>query len=162
MMKWVRLARNQYFGFFALGLAFFILQELPYIIMPFLSLSSNPLMEMRDKSLVLNAAEKVLGVLCIVMMLFLVRGDIKWFSLSNSRERGFFSVAMLAIVGYFVGWIFYFNGFQSLSLILCLLVALPPIYYTFIGLWRRNYVLAILGCIFLFVHIANVWNNLGF
>jgi len=160
MVQWFRLAQNQYFGFFALGLVFFLLQELPYMIMPFISLDSNPLMEMQDKSVFLNTIEKVLGISCIVIMLFLVRGDAKWFSLSTTQEIFFFTLAMAAIAGYFAGWIFYWSGFQSLPLILCTLVALPPIYYAFIGLWRGNYVLAVLGGLFLIAHISNVWNNL--
>lgn len=160
MVKWIKLTRNQYLGFFALGLLLFILQELPYIVMPLIPLSSNPLMEMQDKSAVLNVVEKVLGVSCIITMLFLVRGDAKWFSLHTKKEKAFFSIAMAAIAAYFIGWIFYFNGFQSLPIILCLLVALPPLYYSFIGLWRRNYVLAALGGMFLVAHISNVWNNL--
>lgn len=160
MVKWFRLTQNQYFGFFALGLAFFVLQELPYIIMPLIPLKSNPLMEMQDKTMLLNIIEKVLGVSCIVVMLFLVHGDAKWFSLDTQKEQVFFGMAMIAIIGYFIGWLFYFNGFQSLPLMLCCLVALPPIYYAFIGLWRRNYILTVLGVLFLIAHIANVWNNL--
>lgn len=160
MVKWFRLTQNQYLGFFALGLAFFVLQELPYIIMPLIPLNSNPLMEMQDKSAVWNIVEKILGVSCIVVMLFLVRGDVKWFSLSNRKEIILFGIAMIAIIGYFIGWVFYYNGFQSLPLMLCVLVALPPIYYAFIGLWRENYVLAVLGGMFLFTHISNIWNNL--
>lgn len=160
MVKWFRLSENQYFGFFALGLIFFVLQELPYIVMPLISLKSNPLMEMQDKSVVLNTIEKVLGVSCIVIMLFLVRGNAKGFSLSTKKEIVFFSVAMIAIIVYFIGWIFYYNGFQSLPLILCSLVILPPIYYAFIGLWRENYVLAVVSGMFLLAHISNVWNNL--
>ena len=159
MVKWIRITQNQYLGFFALGLAFFVLQELPYIIMPLIPLQTNLLMEMQDKSTVLNAVEKVLGVSCIITMLFLVRGDSKWFSLSTSRERIFFTIAIIAIIGYFSGWIFYYCGFQSLPLILSTLVAMPPIYYASIGLWRKNYILAVLGFLFLLVHISNVWNN---
>lgn len=129
--------------------------------MPLIPLSSNPLMEMQDKSVILNTIEKLLGVSCIITMLFLVRGDVKWFSLSTKKEIILFSVAMIAIIGYFIGWIFYYNGLQSLPLMLCTLVALPPIYYAFIGLWRENYVLAILGGMFLVAHISNVWNNLN-
>ena len=160
MVKWFRITQNQYVGFFALGLALFALQEIPYIIMPFIPFQSNPLMEMQDKSAFLNAIEKLLGVSCIIVMLFIVRGDSKWFSLDSSRETVFFVIAMAAIIGYFIGWIFYFCGFQSLPLILSTLVALPPIYYAFIGLWRRNYILAVLGFVFLLAHISNVWNNL--
>jgi hypothetical protein len=160
MIRWFRLTQNQYFGLFAMGFAFFVLQELPYIVMPFIPLQSNPLMEMRDKSMVLNIFEKGLGVSCIVIMLFLMRGDAEWFSLRTTREIAFFGVAMTAIAGYFIGWILYYNGFQSLPVILCFLVALPPIYYAFIGLWRGNYVLAVLGGAFLVAHLSNVWNNL--
>ena len=160
MVKWFRITHNQHFGFFALGLVFFIIQELPYIIMPLISLESNPLMEMQDKSMLLNAAEKILGISCIAVMLFLVRSDAEWFSLSTSREIVFFCAAAAALVGYYIGWILYFCGTQSLPLILCTLVALPPVYYAFIGLWRQNYVLAVLGLLFLSAHISNVWNNL--
>jgi len=160
MVKWFNITQNQFFGLFALGIVFFVLQELPYIIMPLVHLQSNPLMEMQDRSAVLNVTEKVLGISCIVVMLFLVRGDAKWFSLSNQKEIAFFAIVMIALAGYYIGWIFYFNGFQSLPLILGLLCALPPIYYAFIGLWRGNYVLAVLGGIFLIVHTSNVWNNL--
>lgn len=160
MVKWFRLTKNQYFGLFLLGVAFFLLQELPYIVMPLISLTTNPLMEMQDKSIILNALEKFLGISCIFVMLFLVRADAKWFSLNNPKEIAFFGVAMAAIVGYFIGWGFYFSGFQSLALILCTLVALPPLYYAFIGLWRKNYVLAVLGGMFMITHISNVWNNM--
>ena len=160
MVKWFRVTQNHYLGFFALGLAFFVLQELPYIAMPLIPLQSNPLMEMQDKSAILNIVEKVLGISCIISMLFLVRSDSKWFSLNTSRETVFFTIAMIALIGYFFGWILYFCGFQSIMIMLCFLVALPPIYYTFIGLWRRNYILVGLGFAFLLAHISNVWNNL--
>lgn len=160
MVKWIRITKHHYLGFWMLGLAFFVLQELPYIIMPLIPLSSNPLMEMQDKYIVLSIIEKVLGVSCIIIMLFLVRNDTKRFSIGSIKEVILFTIAMLALIGYFIGWIFYYNGFQNLSLILCSLVALPPIYYTFIGFWRRNYVLAFLGGLFLIIHISNVWNNL--
>ena len=160
MAKWFKLTKNQYIGFFALGLAFFALQELPYIIMPLIPLTSNPLMEMQDKSALLNAIEKVCGISSIIIMLFLVRDDAKWFSLGTKREKSYFIAAIIAILGYFIGWVFYFIGFQSFPIILCTLVALPPIYYSLIGMWRRNHALAVCGGLFLVVHIANVWNNM--
>ncbi len=160
MVRWFLLFRQQWCGFFALGLLLFALQELPYIVMPFISLSSNPLMGMQNQSAALNALEKVLGVSCIVTMLFLVRGDARWFSLGTTKELVFFSLAIVALLGYYIGWIFYFTGHQSLPLILCLLVAMPPLYYAFIGLWRGNDVLAVLGGFFLCTHLTNVWNNL--
>ena len=160
MVKWFKITKNQYIGFFALGLALFALQELPYLIMPFMPMITNPLMEMQDKSALLNVMEKVVGVSCILLMLFLVRNDAKWFSLRSNKEKAWFGAAMLAIFGYFIGWAFYFSGFQSLPLMLCTLVALPPLYYSFIGMWRGNHALAVCGCLFLAAHMANLWNNL--
>lgn len=160
MVKWLRLTKHQHLGFFALGLVFFALQELPYMVMPFIPLKSNPLMQMQDKSIVMNVTEKILGVSCVVIMLFLVRNDLKWFSIYSLKEFIFLSLAVLVIIVYFIGWFFYYRGYQSLSLILCALVAPPPIYYIFIGLWRRNYVLSVLASLFLLAHLLNVWNNL--
>lgn len=159
MVKWLRLTKNQYLGFFALGLVCFLLQELPYLVMPFIRMPFNPLMDMQDASFLLNLTEKILGSSCIAVMLFLVRGDATWFSLRSPRERLFFCMALGALAGYYVGWILYFCGEQSLALILCALVALPPLYYAFIGLWRKNDPLAVLGCLFLIAHLANVWHN---
>jgi hypothetical protein len=161
MVKWVQITRHQHFGFFALGLAFFFLQELPYIIMPLIPLETNPLMEMVDRSAFLNATEKILGVSSIILLLFLVRSDAKWFSLGTRKEIICFSVAMLAITGYFIGWIFYFNGYQGTVFMLCTLVALPPIYYSFLGLWRGNNALAVIGGLFLIAHLSNVGYNLN-
>ena len=133
---------------------------MPYIVIPLVQVETNILMEMQDKSLLLNAIEKILGVSCVILMLFLVRSDSKWFSISTLKEKTFFSMAMMAIITYYVSWILYFNGFQSLPFMLLTLVAMPPIYYALIGLWRKNYVLAIVSGLFLLVHISNVWNNL--
>ena len=87
MIKWIRLTKNQYFGIFALGIVLFIVQELPCIIMPFISLLSNPLMEMQDKSALLNIIEKVLGISCIISMIFIVRDDAKWLSIDTPMEK---------------------------------------------------------------------------
>ena len=161
MVKWFNITQNQYFGLFALGIAFFILQQLPYIIMPMIPIQSNPLMEMQDKSVILNTIEKVLGISCVIVMIFFVRVDVEWFSLRTTKEIIFFSIAMLAIAIYFIGWVFYFKGVHGLSSMLCTLVAMPPIYYAFIGLWRGNYVLTVISGFFLIAHMANVWNNLS-
>jgi hypothetical protein len=160
MVKWLKLSEYQYLGFFALGLTFFALQELPYIMMAVFKLDGGPLMAMTDKSAALNTIEKICGVTCIVLLLFLVRNGANLFSLSGKREALFFAVAVLSLLGYYIGWIFYWNGNHSLALTLGALVALPPIYYAFLGLWRGNTPLAVMGVVFLVAHLSNVWNNL--
>ena len=34
MVRWIKLFRDQYLGFWALGLLLFALQEIPYMVMP--------------------------------------------------------------------------------------------------------------------------------
>ena len=53
MVKWLRLTKHQHLWFFRTRLVF-ALQELPYMVMPFIPLKSNPLMQMQDKSIVMN------------------------------------------------------------------------------------------------------------
>jgi len=78
----------------------------------------------------------------------------------GTQEKVFLCIAVAAIIGYFIGWFFYFSGYQSVPLMLFTLVALPPVYYASIGLWRGNYALTVLGGVFLIAHLSNVWNNL--
>lgn len=161
MVKWIKINKHMWFGLFGLGFAFLFMQELPYIIMPFIKLSSNPLMEMINAYPILEILEKVFIIGVIISMILIVDDDSKWFSVSSLKEKVFFSISILLLLGYYIGWIFYFNGYQSLPLVLILLVSLPPLYYTFIGLWRKNNVMAVLGGLSLFVHIANVWTSYG-
>ncbi|MDR1775232.1 MAG: hypothetical protein LBS17_02045 [Actinomycetes bacterium] len=160
MPRWFRITKTYCIGLFAVGLLLFFLQQLPYLVMPAIPMAANPLVEMVDKIAVLNLAEKVLGVSCVLLMLFLLRDDTTWFSLKMPREKLWFAAAVAALVVYYAGWVLYFTGTQTLPVLLGILVAMPPIYYSAIGLWRRNVPLAILGVVFLCVHMANVSVNL--
>ena len=70
MVRWVKLFGNQYLGFWVLGLVLFALQELPYMLMPLCHLETNPIMNMTETSVILDICEKVLGSLCIALMVF--------------------------------------------------------------------------------------------
>ena len=50
MVRWIRLFRDQYFGFWVLGLVLFALQEIPYMVMPLFHLETNPIMNMTETS----------------------------------------------------------------------------------------------------------------
>ena len=65
MVRWIKLIGNQYLGFWMLGLVFFAIQEIPYMLMPLFHLEANPIMNMTEASAVLDALEKILGSLCI-------------------------------------------------------------------------------------------------
>lgn len=160
MFKFFKIFGNQYLGFWVLGLALFVVQEIPYMIMPLFKLETNPIMNMRESSVVLDAAEKILGSLCIALMIFIVHKDSKLFSVTDGRERLFFILTVLVLLLNFIGWAFYFGGHQSVFVMMFFIVLMPPLYYVFIGLWRNNIILTVMGGIFLIVHFVHVLGNL--
>lgn len=160
MFKFFKIFGNHYLGFWILGLALFVIQEIPYMIMPFLKLETNPIMNMKESSMILEAAEKILGSLCIAFMAFIVHKDSKLFSITEGREKLFFFLTVLVLMLNFIGWAVYFGGHQSVFVMMFFIVLMPPLYYVFIGLWRNNTLLAITGGIFLIVHFVHVLGNL--
>ena len=160
MFRWFRLAGRQYIGFWAIGLALFALQELPYLVMPLWKPESNPIMTMPESSLLLDRLEKLLGSLCIGLMMFLVHREAGLFSLTSTREKLFFGLALIVLALNFGGWIVYFSGCQTLVVMMTFIVVMPPLFYVFIGLWRSNTPLVVCGCVFLAVHFAHVLGNL--
>ena len=52
------------------------------------------------------------------------------------------------------GWL------SQLLVMLTFIVAMPPLFYVFIGLWRANTPLTVCGCMFLAVHFVHVLGNL--
>lgn len=160
MVKGVRLFGNQYLCFWILGLGLFAIQEIPYMIMPFLKLKSNPIMNMPESSIILDICEKALGTTCIAMMTFIVHKDSVFFSIVNRKEQMFFSLTILVLLLNFIGWALYFTGHQSVFVMMFFIVLLPPLYYIFIGLWRNNIILTITGSLFLIIHFIHVLGNL--
>ncbi|MDO5110436.1 MAG: hypothetical protein Q4D59_10935 [Erysipelotrichaceae bacterium] len=160
MVRWFRLFGNQYAGFWALGLLLFAVQEIPYLLMPFIHLKTNPIMNMTETSPVLDVCEKILGSLCIVLMMFVIHRDAVFFSIAEGREKLFFTLAALILLANFAGWALYFTGRQSLFVMMAFIVAMPPLYYMAIGLWRQNTPLVITGAVFLAVHFLHVLGNL--
>ena len=160
MVRWVKILGNQYLGFWVLGLVLFALQEIPYMLMPLFHLETNPIMNMTETSAVLDVCEKILGSLCIALMVFIVHKDATLFLIANDREKLFFTLAMVILLTNFFGWGLYFTGHQSIFVMMSFIVLLPPLYYVTIGLWRQNVPLTATGAIFLVVHFTHVLGNL--
>ena len=160
MVRWVKILGNQYLGFWVLGLVLFALQEIPYMLMPLFHLETNPIMNMTETSAVLDVCEKILGSLCIALMVFIVHKDATLFLIANGREKLFFTLAMVILLTNFFGWGLYFTGHQSIFVMMFFIVLLPPLYYVTIGLWRQNVPLTATGAIFLVVHFTHVLGNL--
>ena len=161
MVRWVKLFGNQYLGFWVLGLVLFALQEIPYMLMPLFHLETNPIMNLTETSAALDVCEKILGSLCIAIMVFVVQKDAVFFSVDDGREKLFFTLAMVILFANFFGWALYFAGHQSIFVMMLFIVVLPPLYYVAIGLWRRNVPLTVMGAVFLAVHFVHVLGNLN-
>jgi uncharacterized membrane protein len=87
-----------------------LVQEMPYLIMPFISLENNVLAEMQDKIFILNLFEKIVLISCVVIMLFVVENNQKWFEIKTQQQKIFFFLAITALFAYYIGWIFYFRA----------------------------------------------------
>lgn len=130
------------------------------MIIPAMKLESNPIMNMQEASAFLDICEKILGLLCIVIMTFIVQKDAGLFSVGTGVNRiGFIAVIIVLLLNY-LGWALYFNGHQSIAVMMFFIVILPPLYYVCIGLWRNNWVLVITAIPFLFIHFIHVLGNL--
>lgn len=160
MIKWIKIGGNQYFGFWIFGLLLFALQEVPYMAMPLFKLESNSVMNMQESSAILDIAEKILGSLCIAIMIFLVQENRDLVSIGKGITKIGFYIMIISLLLNFFGWGLYFNGHQSFGVIMFFLVALPPLYYAGIGLWRENWVLLGTSIIFEIVHFIHVYGNL--
>lgn len=160
MFRFVKIFGNQYLGFWIFGLILFAVQEIPYMVMPLLKLQSNPIMNMKESSALLDTCEKILGSLCIAFMAFIVHKNAELFSITSKNEKVFFCLAVLVLLLNFAGWILYFTGHQSIFVMMLFIVVMPPLYYVFIGLWRNNTILTITGCVFLIIHFCHVLGNL--
>lgn len=77
MVRWIKLFRDQYLGFWALGLLLFALQEIPYVVMPMLHLETNPIMNMTETSAVLDICEKVVGMVFLAVHFIHVWGNLR-------------------------------------------------------------------------------------
>jgi len=112
-------------------------------------------------SVTLDTCEKIFGSLCIALMIFVVHRNAALFSVSGDREKLFFTLSVVALFANFFGWALYFTGHQSIFVMMLFIVAMPPLYYIAIGLWRLNMPLAVTGAIFLVIHFIHVLTNLS-
>lgn len=159
MIRWKKLRGSQYLGFWPLGLLFLALQQAPYLMMPLMHLEFNPLMSAAECSPLLCWLDRILEVLCVLLLLFLVSDRVSAVNIDSRRELVLFSIPILFLLLNYWGWLLYFIGRHSLPVILFFLAAMPPLYDVGIGIWRRNPALIGAGILFLIVHTARIWNN---
>lgn len=155
MLKFVHLFKNYYLGISFIGIIAFVIQEIPYIIMPLVKPSSNPIMNMQNEIKWIETVQSVFGILSMILLMLLVRDDVKFFSIETTRERVFFTLTLVMILINFIGWTFYYAGHQWGWLIVISQFAVVPLYYLCFGLWKNNYPLVGTATLFFVIHTIN-------
>ena len=144
MLKFIHLFKNYYFGISFIGIMAFLIQEIPYMVMPLIKPISNPIMNMQNEIKWLEILQNVFGIV---------------FSISTTKEKIFFSLTIIMILINFVGWILYYAGYQKGWLIVFSQFAVIPLYYLFFGLWKSNYLLVGTASVFFVIHTINGYIN---
>lgn len=112
MIKLVHLFKNYYLGISFIGIIAFVIQEIPYMIMPLINPTPNPIMNMQNEISWIEKTQGIFGVLSMILLMLIVRDDNTFFSIASHREKVFFTITVLMILINFIGWIFYYLGFQ--------------------------------------------------
>ncbi len=155
MVKFFHLFRNYYFGISFAGIIAFVIQEIPYMIMPLIKMKSNPIMNMPNEIPWIEKIQGIFGILSMVLLMLIVKDNDKFFSIATYKEKNFFIITVLMILINFIGWTFYYLGFQYGWLIVISQFAAVPLYYLFFGLWKSNYLLAGAASVFFIIHTIN-------
>lgn len=159
MIKIAHLYKNYYLGISFIGIIAFVIQEIPYMIMPLVKPESNPIMNMQNESKLLQIIQGVLGTLSMVLLMLIVRDDVSFFSIETSRDKVFFVSTLVMILFNFIGWTLYYTGHQISWVIVISQFAVVPLYYFFFGLWKYNYPLVMTAAMFFAIHTINGYMN---
>lgn len=159
MLKFVHLFKNYYFGISFIGIVAFVIQEIPYIIMPLIKPASNPIMNMQNEIKWIETIQGILGILSMILLMLIVRDDVKLFSITTTKDKIFFALTVFMILINIVGWTFYYRGYQYGWLIVISQFAVVPLYYLFFGLWKSNYLLVGTAALFFVIHTINGFMN---
>ncbi len=82
MLKFIHLFKNYYLGISLIGIATFVIQEIPYIVMPLIKPASNPIMNMSNEIKWIETVQGIFGMLSMILLMLIVRDDVK-----SKRQR---------------------------------------------------------------------------
>ena len=155
MLKFIQLFKNFYLGISFVGIVAFVVQEIPYIIMPLIKPASNPIMNMTNEIKWIETVQGIFGALSMIFLMVIVRDDVKLIPRETIKDKVFFFVMVLMILINFIGWTLYYMGHQYGWLIVISQFAVVPLYYLFYGLWKSNYLLVGTAIPFFMIHTIN-------
>lgn len=87
MLKFIHLFKNYYLGISFTGIAAFVIQEIPYIVMPLIKPVSNPIMNMRNEIKWIGTAQGIFGMLSMILLILIVRDDVKLIPGDTTKEK---------------------------------------------------------------------------
>ena len=87
MLKFIRLFKNYYFGISFIGIAAFVIQEIPYIVMPLIKPASNPIMNMQNEIKWIASVQGIFGMLSMILLMLIVRDDVKLIPIETVKEK---------------------------------------------------------------------------
>lgn len=154
-MKFTHLFKHFYFGISFIGIAAFMIQEIPYIVMPLIKPASNPIMSMTSEIEWIETVQGLFGILSMVVLMLIVRDDIKPIPRETAKDKTFLFLMVMMILINYVGWTLYHMGHQYGWLIIISQFAAVPLYYLFFGLWKSNYLLVGTAVPFFVIHTIN-------
>ena len=155
MLKFIHLFNNYYLGISFIGIAAFVIQEIPYIVMPFIKPASNPIMSMTNEIKWIETVQDIFGMLSMILLMLIVRDDVKLIPIETTKDRTFLFLTILMILINFIGWTLYYMGHQYGWLIIISQFAVVPLYYLFFGIWKSNYLLVGTAVPFFVIHTIN-------
>ncbi len=159
MIKFIHLFKNYYVGISLVGVIAFVIQEIPYILMPIVKPEMNPIMNMQNEIQWIEIVQGIFGMLSMILLMLLVRDDVSLFGLTTTREKVFFFLMLVMIIVSFIGWIFYYTGHQYGWFIVISQFAVVPLYYLCFGIWKSNYPLVVTASVFFIIHTINGYMN---
>ncbi len=142
-------------GISFIGIAAFVIQEIPYIVMPIIKPASNPIMNMTNEIRWIETVQSVFGMLSMILLMLIVRDDVKLIPREMAEDKTFLFLMLMMLLINFIGWILYYMGHQYGWLIIICQFAAVPLYYLFFGLWKRNYLLVGTAVPFFVIHTIN-------
>ena len=142
-------------GISFIGIAAFVIQEIPYIVMPIIKPASNPIMNMTNEIRWIETVQSVFGMLSMILLMLIVRDDVKLIPRETAEDKTFLFLMLMMLMINFIGWILYYMGHQYGWLIIICQFAAVPLYYLFFGLWKRNYLLVGTAVPFFVIHTIN-------
>ncbi|WP_223067231.1 hypothetical protein [Paenibacillus caui] len=133
--------------FSLMGLLLYALQLLPNIIWKLVPPANNVLTKNSSAYNILNIIEGLFGMITVILMVVLI-------SKGEGRSSNYYiGLAILFLAFYYISWIFYYNGVVAPWLLILEIASMPPLYFFFVGLWMKNYVLLVPCAIFGIAHI---------